>query len=211
MSDKSVKKKRIWLVNIYTGSKTVTIGKDKRTKLLNKTVGFKIMDKSSDRDATDLLNFYSQYYNINKDTKFEIASDACKRLKRISKEVPNSTWIYSKFHATKPLFVHHTYEPRRWNKKISKKEIGYYDFLKGFPNKVLDYYKQRPYNWEAKAFITQLKNSQKGIEAWKTAKYGCNAESMASEVKQILGDKRRILGEKSFINLMKRNGWVQLP
>jgi hypothetical protein len=54
-------------------------------------MGFKIMDKSSNRDGTDLLNFYSQYYNINKDTKFEIASDACPKLKYISKEVPNST------------------------------------------------------------------------------------------------------------------------
>jgi hypothetical protein len=55
-----------------------------------------------------------------------------------------------------------------------------------------------------------LSNNQIAVEAWKNAKYGNNAEAMASGVKKLLGNERRILSEKSFLNLLKLRGYVIL-
>ena len=40
----------------------------------------------------------------NSVTKYEIATDACQQLKKVVREVPNSKWIYSRFHGTQYIF-----------------------------------------------------------------------------------------------------------
>lgn len=116
----------------------------------------------------------------------------------------------SRYHATQPIFksTHKTNVQRKWIKSQSKEEIGYYDFLKGRPDKIVNYFKKHQPNWDSRLLLSIVKNSRKGIDAWQSAKYGCNAESLASDIRKILGN--RVLGEKSFLNLLRNRGYIIL-
>lgn len=158
--------------------------------LENKVIGAKILNKASGRNWLDLYSFYKSHFNINPFTNFEIASDACKILRRVAKGVPNSTLILSKFHATQPIFTKNNYATnRKWTKKVSKEEMGYYDYLNGDTDKITKFYLEHPEIKTGKTLLTLVKNNHKQMQNWKIATYGNNAEHMASEVKRLIGDR----------------------
>jgi len=196
--------KRVWLFNAYTGSEIV----DGRQTLVNKTMGFKILKSKQNRDSAELQGFYAKFYQTNQDSKYQIASDACPVLKKITRGIPNSTWILSKFHATTPIF--NKAFKRRWLKKITKQAIGYYEYLRGNFTKIYNHYKSIKEPTECERQVVSLIDRNKpGIEAWKSADYGNNAEHMASIVKGLLRNNRRIMSELAFIRLLEGQGFIQ--
>lgn len=162
------------------------------------------------RSSDSLYAFYNNHYQINQDTRFEIASDGCRNLKKISKGVPNSKWILSKFHATQPIFGRNNYKnQRRWLKKDSMEDLGYQDYLQGDSTKIATYYTNNPQYKLGKDLLSVIKHNQEGIQAWKDARYGNNAENEASRIKKLL--EQRVLSQKSFLNLLKANEYVIIP
>lgn len=204
-SDGSVQEKRIWLIDSFTGS---NIRKDGSNVLMNKVLGFKLLKSATSRNSFKLLNFYQTHNQIGNNTSFQIASDGCRILRKIASGIPNSTLVLSRFHMTQPLFSRNNYAPRKWIKPETKAQIGYYDYLNGDTDKITDYYKNNPQIKTGKTLLSLVNNNYQTMQNWKIAKYGNNAESMASEVRRLVG--RRIMGEKSFTNMLLARGWKQL-
>ena len=99
---------------------------------------------------------------------------------------------------------------RKYLRKVTKEQIGYNDFLNGNYTKTNEYYRENiKSTWHSKDVVSMIKNNTEGIDNWKSAKYGNNAESMASEVKRLI--RGRILSEQALINLLKSQGYYQLP
>ena len=151
--------------------------------------------------------FYSESAEINPGTVKNIATDACPELKRIVKNVKNSKWFFSKLHAVRDVTAHYTGKLHLLG-KAKKKVAGYYDFIMGSTEKMINFFKSKKQTLNIRKFLSKTKRNKEGIESWKTAKFGYSAESEVSKLKKLLNNGRNIYSPLTFARKLEANGYV---
>lgn len=90
----------------------------------------------------ELENFYSMNANLNEKTVKNIATDGSQELKLVVRNIVNSKWFFSRFHAVQKV-TSHTTGKLFLRGGLKKKKVGYFDFLKGKTKKFIDFFKKK--------------------------------------------------------------------
>src|SRR5438874_12119602 len=110
-------------------------------------------------------------------------------------------------HAVNDIAVYHNIKKKVLKGRIKKEKAGFYQFLKGDTKKMVNFFKEQKQSTLVKNFLNKANSCREGIENWKTAKFGYNAEGEVSRIKKLLHDGRAVYTPFAFANILRAQGY----
>jgi len=73
---------------------------------------------------------------------------------------------------------------------------------------MVSFFKKQKQSVLVKKFLSKAVSCKEGIESWKTAKFGYNAESEVAKIKMLLHSGRSIYTPFAFANILRSLGYM---